>query len=63
MRLSVSFLLVDAVLLEALIILPTGLQREKQKTIAVSSGEGAGASLPGQVHVELDCRSSLPSIR
>ena len=58
-----SFLLVSAVPLEALIILPTGLQREEQKTVTVSGGEGTGASLPGQVNVELDYWSRLPSIR
>jgi len=54
-----SFLVADAVPCEVLIILPIGLQREDQKTITVSSGEGAGASLPGQMTVELDCRSYL----
>lgn len=54
--LNVSFFLADALPIEAL---PTGLQREEPKPIAVSSGEGMGASLPGQKNVKLDCRLSL----
>lgn len=55
--------LIGAVPLEDLIILPTGLLKEEKKAIALPSGEGTGASLPRQVNVELDCRSSLPYIR
>lgn len=61
--LDVSFLLVSAVPLEALIVFPTGLQTKEQETIIMSGGEGTRASPPGQVNVELDCRLSLPSIR
>lgn len=41
-----SFLLVDAIPLEALIILPTGKQREEYKTPTVAGDEGIEALLP-----------------
>lgn len=63
LHLNVSFLLVDAIPLEALIIFPTGKQKEEYKTLTVASDEGTEALLPSQVNVgfELDCRSDLPS--
>lgn len=65
LHLNVSFLLVIAIPLEALIILPTGKQREEYKALSVASDEGTEALLPRQVTVgfELDCRSDLPSVR
>lgn len=51
LHLNVSFLLAVAIPLEALIILPTGKQREEYKALTVASDEGAEALLPRQVNV------------
>lgn len=68
LHLNVSFLLVDAIPLEALIILPTSLPTGnggRNIKLTVAGDEAAEALLPRQMNVgcELDCRSDLPSVR